>query len=192
MRFAAEIGVVVLTAGVLWITNRQATIMTDQNTIMGEQNRLTKKLFEMSERAHIEVGPITRNTPWEPSIEMEYIINYQNLGKMLAASLRIGAAATVVTGPDFPDGPPRGELNYTFMALASAGVKARAVSLPPLTPVEHERVTNGARRIYIWGIVEYDDGFGNRRSTRFCYIHAPAVGHRTERFAFCLSGNDAT
>jgi len=78
-------------------------------------------------------------------------------------------------------------------AVASSGLQA-----PTLTPMDMANLLAGTSRVYLYGVVKYEDVFGKRRETRFCFMndkihpeHGPLVDEKRSWAALsCEAGNE--
>ena len=172
VKFAAEIATVVLTAGVLWITNRQAGIMEAQTAVMKSQNRIAEKqrrLQVTAQRAWILPDWQTMKAGFFSDQAIGVAI--KNFG--LAPGFNVGGVAQVMKnvaklpeGFACPDFRPSSAVKFSWL-LASQESEVVIV----------EDDFSGVTKVTMVLSVTYDDPFGkNRRTLLALHAHRDAHG----------------
>jgi hypothetical protein len=166
-RFIVEI----LTLGVLvWYT-----IIT--NGLWGEAdqaNRLNIKNSHLDQRAWVGVQEIHLPKVPTPREQLKFTIGIHNSGKTpgIRAVPRMAYSLTPLSGIDkFGFEPeiagtrtfPPGEALYpVYLSIPKGGAASEQ---------EVTRILDGALPIYIYGVIDYEDIFGEKHFTRFCAVY---------------------
>jgi hypothetical protein len=153
---------VVVTGGLIWVGSRQVSLTKE---IADRQSRDT----EILQRAYIAVEPGGMVPHRDRGDRVICRVIFRNVGHLPARNVRWYGSVkptgrmAIEGEPDEPEvtGFPIGEL------------PAGSIVLPPGTETTMNVATLFTYRLqntaFIWGIVTYDDGFGNTRFTKFCH-----------------------
>ncbi len=158
---------VVVTGGLIWVGWRQVRLSKE---LADRQIRDT----EILQRAYISVEPAGLREHRDREDRIHPSVIFRNVGHLPARQVRWNSNNSAkrddITG-EFPD---IGDAK-TF-PIDDPGEKEGAIVLPPGTGSLQQIGTvftkDLSNNFFVWGIVTYDDGFGNERFTRFCHVYS--------------------
>lgn len=153
-----------------WIMYRQTGIMTNQSNIMDHSLRV-------SERAYVGIASLSAN--WE---SREVVVMLHNIGnvpakaiKLQAEEIRATPSTEIATGSkvyEKLDGStfPWGAGDVQLFPGTPMRV---AIPLRGFKPEELDAILKKQENLYVFGRIEYEDGFGGRDSTVFAFEYSP-------------------
>ncbi|SRR6266508_1322615 len=146
---------VVVTGGLIWIGWRQVRLTKD---IAERQARDT----EIIQRAYISAEPGGLTPHRDRGDRVHGSVIFRNVGHLPARNVRwYGTCGSwpETDGKTFPtEEPTDGKI------VLPPG----AASTQRVTTVFTNKLQNS---LFVWGIITYEDGFGNQRFTRFCHAY---------------------
>jgi hypothetical protein len=93
---------------------------------------------------------------------------------VLAPQIDINVTVTVL-----PTNLPPQPINEATKNTGSQNGKGKRGQEKPITPPVQNpsppQIVNSAKKIYVWGIIEYDDIFGEHHQTRYCFWNIPGT-----------------
>lgn len=137
------------------------------------QRKIDQESTERQDRAYIAVQPggvhkfIRVN---EPSLAIGHVV-IKNVGSMAAKNVASFVTMEVVNKNTTQPFPIHGDPGAVERAI-QVGDEMRLAADNDLPEVDI--VANPNVHVFVWGVVYYDDGFGNRRFTRFCHRYPGA------------------
>lgn len=153
-----------------WIMYRQTGLMTKQTSLMDQTLRV-------SERAYVGIESLKAD--WEAR---EVVIMLQNIGNVPAKAIKLQAEEIRATpSTELATGSKVYEKldGSTFPWGAGAvqlfpGTPMRvAIPLRDFKPEEVDAILKKQENLYVFGRIEYEDGFGGRDSTVFAFEYSP-------------------
>lgn len=166
----------------------QWQVMQAQLELQGQALAQAKTIQQTSDRAWIVVKGIVLTNPIKAGEHAETYIIFTNAGKTPANNVHY----SMWNGID-ATGTPFNKLTRP----AIEGTGSRAVLAPSADMPQHTKtmrqvsedaaigVMNGLYRLYVYGVIEYDDLAGHH-STDFCFS-----GRSVNEFYACADGNEA-
>ena len=161
----------------LFIIGFQAWIMYRQTGIMRTQTNIMDHSLRVSERAYVGIASLSAN------FELgEVVIMLQNIGSVPAKSIKLYAEEVRAT-PSTEMGS--GSKIYEKLDGSTFSWEAGAVQLFPGAPMrvavplrgfkpeEVDAIMHKRETLYVFGRIEYEDGFGNPDSTVFAFEYNP-------------------
>lgn len=127
--------------------------------------RAQKRDSEIVQRAYLSVYPLGIN-PFDASSYAEGHIGIRNVGHLPAQKVRWFIAVTPSSDnrrAHFPIGA------FSGSNVVHATSEMRQWGRAPISPQEFQNFLQNNLWIYVWGVIHYDDGFGNERHTNFCH-----------------------
>lgn len=101
-------------------------------------------------------------------------ITIRNVGKLPARNVVVHVYMEIVDGrtAEFAVGIDDKPIDRVIQP----GADMRQGSKKPYIPVS--KLCTGGEYVYVWGVAYYDDGYDNRRFTRFCHRYSTASHNR--------------
>jgi hypothetical protein len=146
----------------------------EKNTVVAQESvRLSRQLFEISERAQVHVKKLDITVT--PKAHATASVEIENVGKTVARNAICVANIAESLAPlnDNPaDAPrPKGE---SAVDLVAGDVRTVLVRTPePMLEEEVKAIGAGTTYLYVWGHIEYSDVFDHPHRTTFCAQYNP-------------------
>jgi hypothetical protein len=143
------------------------------------QWRSTEHSIEVSNRAWVGIKEATLTKELQAGERPSAIVMYVNKGNTPALRVKVRA------NMGFTDRQPSEPMaNLPGVMEESVGVflpESDKVGTPVMSteamPEDFLRQVNeGKKRLYVWGVIEYEDVFGNAHTTRYCLTQQPGAG----------------
>ena len=188
----------VVTGGLVAIGYLQIT--TSRNQSRAEVHIATADMVNVAPLPAAQPGQVfqpTNATRTNPAIGPFAILKIQNFGQTTAYNVMHFAGICVREYPLLSELPAKVvDPNVsTKMAMPAHNGSQKVVQLPsPLTNSEITDLRNGNKAIYVYGDIEYRDGFGRKRVTNFQTFHNELGGRVgiSSHLTGMEEGNDAT
>ncbi len=162
------------TLAIVFITGFYTYYAREQVGQMKEAVRITGDQFRLDQRAWM--GITIMSGQFEVGKPMTITINFQNTGKTPAKEITNVMVVEPLEGNAAPDFTREQIAFKEGKGLATPQQKIhssmKAPEEKPLTDVGFKNVINGKVRIYIHGILEYDDIFGHHHWITYCHYLA--------------------
>lgn len=139
-----------------------------------DANRQSKLSAERQDRAYVAVQPagIHKFLQSEgPHLAIGHV-TIKNVGSMTAKNVASFVTMEVVPinmTKDFPITDDPGRIERAIQVGDEMRQAAGNTSIPGINEVNKSDI-----HVYVWGVVYYDDGFDNRRFTKFCHRYPGA------------------
>lgn len=151
--------------------------------VTGSVNYCNRQIAVREARANVAVNETMAVEPCPPAIGSRIILHVTNSGKLTARHLRTHAQAAIINA-SWPD-----ELRLNRKPFEDGSVSV----LPPGGQMEISVPLDSAIppgfRLFIYGLLEYDNGLGTMRHCSFCARYEPLAPQKYY-FAFCPRFND--
>jgi hypothetical protein len=183
----------------LWFEGSIVVFTLALTVVSFYQWRATRESLEIAERAwvtatqfkfadHPRVGEIPRAT-----------IDFTNAGNSPAANVKLIRFMTFTNGLYPQPGPELDRLPEIGSAerlstgvIGPSGAIHTDIALGrAITEDEFKRIQTGASRLYVFGVLEYNDIFGKARRTEFCFLSPDFGTERELSLAVCSHWNRA-
>lgn len=166
-------------SGQLLIINKQADIMAKQSETLDRQAQIMDKQADISskqmingERAWITVDNLESKEVKE-QVPRDVFITIVNSGNSPALNTRIFSAWGVYESEPIPmpdiDQSSEPTVSHTVMGARSA--KQQTGPSFNLSDEQVRLVKQQTHYLYVWGIIKYEDIFGQGRTTKFCEVY---------------------
>ncbi len=154
--------------------SRSASAMEDVANITDRNSRLMQEMYAKQMRAYLSVN-IHRGMYQDRKNGLKFEINPSllNSGHTPAHNLKYWATAEILPFPlpdnfEFP--VPINKSPNSYVLHPNHGIELNALVNDFVPDGEVEAIKLGTeRRVHIWGIVTYDDVFGESHMTKFCH-----------------------
>lgn len=171
------------------------TIASHQAKVSDAGLDLARTSYEADARAWMVLDTKEMTVePCPPRVDSVVTIHFVNAGKSPARNLESNAHLAMMT-PPLAD-PPPSHMTQEIPRDPSVSVIGPGMPYEQTIPMKApEAVTRDATvmsqmRLYVWGVVTYQDGFSKTRHTRFCAEWTPSPVARKANFTFCDHWND--
>ncbi|MDX6528124.1 MAG: hypothetical protein QOH41_414 [Blastocatellia bacterium] len=177
----------------------QEAVMRDQLVVMKAQGEAQFDIAEISTKAAKEsaiyaqrayVSITSGSVQVAPNGDVLFSLRIENTGNTFARQVKILSIVDVVRKPPTIDQTLPDLPNWATMGLIGprSFITKLATTRQALTREESELVERRERKLCCWGVIEYVDMFGERRTTKFCFQDSPLGG----QFGPYGDDNDAT
>lgn len=167
--------------------NKQWRVMTEQAELIERQVKQSTDAFTIQQRAWIFMATTNYSVgefgdPGEPKAKRAKAdIGFRNTGSTPALNTKVWFCAQLRERP-LPANIPRPEAPSPSCAEFPFGVIGQGAQFN-IGQTDEERVVDaetaakldrGELKLYIWGVVDYEDFFQQRHATRFCFTNTAA------------------
>lgn len=149
---------------------RSAKSSEKSTDVAGDSLRLSRQVFQTSERAFIHVKQITFVV--EPNKPAKVIVQFENVGRTTAKGTRCMANIRLGNTPltEVPQNVLPSVLR-TPMDLVAGDIRELPVATTSAVPEsEINSLKSGARYLYTFGHIEYKDIFAHPHRSTFCAL----------------------
>lgn len=174
----------ILTAGLLFATLALAFFGLCQVVIMRRTARRQLRAYVFITTA--EIGDI------EDPQHVRASVSIKNSGQTPAYDLINRGAITFrearLEGDLWPEDR---DASLSKSALGPGEVLGKYFGARPLTAQERAAVRSGSHAVYVYGEILYKDAFGQRRYSRYRFMHGGEAAVRNRQLVICEEGNEA-
>lgn len=193
-----NVGLLIVGACYTFFAWRQWTAIRDQgkiaaegvlvNQIAAEAARVSASIaatsLKMMQRAYLDVSFEKPCAPtWGTTFVVEYIVRNSGPTRAYIKQVIIEHSKSERLPVYNAKSVPTGAL-ATNAIVPGHGLRTFRVGVGLLTTEEVEALQNGGRKLTINGQIVYDDVFGERHFTRFCWVWDPAAFDKRGGFVF--------
>jgi hypothetical protein len=146
----------------------QLKVMNRQSELMNESLKEGIKTRELENRAYVTIKDNIVDQPMKAAEGQTIIFILNNSGRTPAINVTTKYAVILDSKrPALPEFPPTEFRSRSH--LANGDNKHITMILPPFTPDNVDEIYSRQARVWIVGIIEYEDIFKAHHRTQFCY-----------------------
>jgi hypothetical protein len=144
------------------------------------QWRTMERTIEIGNRAYVSVDKGSLLKELKVGEPVNATVNFVNKGNTPALKVKtrgsIGFTADQISEPMQPIPGDVNDPQSTAVIAKDGAMYAGFEGAVPLDEQGMELFNQKKLRLYIWGVIEYEDMFGKPHKTSFCFTHPPEPG----------------
>ena len=165
-----------------YIYRRQWEVMERQGNEIERQSKQAREHAIHTLRAYVNIRVVA------PDFPKQVLMEIVNFGQTPAHNVQFAHTIAVKPFQETPEATPE-SIDWVIPGVPLAPTMSIEKPLPlgKISEADMAKLHDPQYRLFIWGVIRYEDVFYKTRYTRFSAFHIP----QTKRLGTCPRGNDA-